>query len=79
MIDQTIIITTPSDPRLATYSPAPCRCEQADGEPLFLVVGLSASDDALQRMADRFGVDLGELRRVRARKEAALGERTDAR
>ncbi|WP_439641291.1 hypothetical protein [Nevskia sp.] len=48
-----------------------CWCMQSDDEPTMIVVGPGASDDKLQRMAERFAYPLQKLVELRAAQAVA--------
>jgi hypothetical protein len=64
-----IVVTRPEDERLALWPEAsqrdPVRYEQANGEPLFLVIAPHASDAELARASARFGLPFKGLREFR--------------
>ena len=65
-MDRRVFLVGPSDDRLAIVSDAPCRHEQADDGPTFLVVSDTATDDDLARVRNRFSeFTINQLRAFR--------------
>ncbi|RKP50722.1 hypothetical protein [Trinickia fusca] len=63
-----VIVTTYGDKRLGCLVDWPCRFEQAWDGPTFVVIRPAATDEQLQKVSDRFGIDIEELRTFRATK-----------
>ena len=63
--DSRVILVRHDDPRLSFISSDPVRFEQGENTPAYVAISREATDQALQMIAERFGVPMDALRAFR--------------
>lgn len=61
-----VIVTTYGDERLLGFSESPCRYEQDEYGPTFVVIRPAATDEKLDKIASRFHLPIDDLKVFRS-------------